>query len=157
MTKSAELELLEGIRATLGDVEFENKKVNFYMGSTKSVVFPYCNIYLGDVGSQDYSRQRWRNLTAFCVVEFTYSADSTSDAKLYDFGEVLIEKISKGILYTRGATKQILTPSEIESSLVEGFYQLRFSLNYSIDTLEKIKQDNTDLMQEITLDIYEKE
>lgn len=145
------VELAQAISRTLGNLRFQEKDVKIFFGRVRSVEYPFMVVYFPLFTSSTADQNFYADISAQVVIEFAYG-EETDDLELYGFADTIIEPLKKGLKYQRREKNFIITPNDdFEQRIVDGYLQISFSVNYQVDTADKVAYDNSEKMKDLDL------
>lgn len=145
------VELAQAISRTLGNLRFQEKDVKIFFGRVRSVEYPFMVVYFPIFTSSTADQNFYADISAQVVIEFAYG-EETDDLELYGFADTIIEPLKKGLKYQRREKNFIITPNDdFEQRIVDGYLQISFSVNYQVDTADKVAYDNSEKMKDLDL------
>ena len=148
-----QLELAEAIQRTLAGLKYNSQNVVFFFGRIKNVQYPFIDIYFPSFRESTADANMWNDISANVCLEFAY-AKETQDEELYNFADSITAPLKSGIKYMRGTKNHIITPNDdFEVRIVDGYLQIVFDVNYSVDTAVKVAYDNLAKMEYLDVNI----
>lgn len=145
------VELAQAISRTLGNLRYNEKDVKLFFGRIRSVEYPFIVVYFPIFTSSTADQNFYADISAQVVIEFAYG-EETDDLELYGFADTIIEPLKKGLKYQRREKNFIITPNDdFEQRIVDGYLQISFSVNYQVDTADKVAYDNSEKMKDLDL------
>lgn len=145
------VELAQAISRTLGNLRYNEKDVKLFFGRIRSVEYPFIVVYFPIFTSSTADQNFYADISAQVVIEFAYG-EETDDLELYSFADTIIEPLKKGLKYQRREKNFIITPNDdFEQRIVDGYLQISFSVNYQVDTADKVAYDNSEKMKDLDL------
>ena len=145
------VELAQAISRTLGNLRYNEKDVKLFFGRIRSVEYPFIVVYFPIFTSSTADQNFYADISAQVVIEFAYG-EETDDLELYSFADTIIEPLKKGLKYKRREKNFIITPNDdFEQRIVDGYLQISFSVNYQVDTADKVAYDNSEKMKDLDL------